>query len=175
MPIEIKSTVDLTEMLKRFSGIQQGLPQAIHRAVVNSIQAMSAYLVRDRLSHRGPDTLGVVTGTARRSIASGVEGIVPTGGVVRGYFGSPLRYVRAHDQGFAGTVRKRAHSRRTKKGGVAAVRAHDVRMNIRARRFFKKTIEVGQPGVERRVRTALRVLAVTGKVPTFSDIESGGE
>lgn len=162
--IRMLMTVDLFKILQSVGALKDA-PLAVQQAVHNSVQAMDRFLVADRLSKRGPDTLGVVTGTARRSIAHGV-GL--KGKIVEGYFGSPLRYVRAHELGFVGQVQVRAHARR----GVP-VRAYSRIVNMRARGFFKYTLNVGRPGVERRVLRAIRILVVTGKVPTFAQIETG--
>ena len=129
---------------------------------------MDRYLVVNRMSRRSPETLGVITGTARRSIAHN-SGVV--GDKAFAEISSPLRYVRAHDQGFQGIAKVRAHQR-TAKGRTATVRGHQRRMNMRARRFFLKTLQVNKPGTEARVVRALKILARTGRIPNFAELAS---
>lgn len=161
MAVQIQTTVDMVELLKA----AKVLPQA-HAAVKQALhvvtQRMVRYLTLDRLSKQGPDTLASRTGTARRSIQFGVE---DRGTSIESFFGTPLRYVRAHDQGFVGQVRVKAHTRR----GFPVV-AHDRMMNIRARRMFERTLREEETNISPTVVRALKILTMTGKLPSFSDL-----
>ncbi len=139
-------------------------------AIVRSaLRAASLAMLRDvqinRLSHQ---YLGVDTGTGRRTIQ---QRVVDRGDSIRAEIGSPLVYMRAHEEGFEGAVQVRAHTRRlnslqvrrgkvTKKSAKAAkraggsstafVRAHTRQVRMRARRFLRDTVlqEAGKlPGL----------------------------
>lgn len=116
-------------------GMERGIQIVARRAVQSQ---MSAPKRGSRLFQ-----LGVDTGTARRSIATKVE---QGGGVTRGIFGSPLRYVRAHEMGFSGEVKVRAHVRRLRGRASSKraarsldafyVRAHKRQVNMRGLFFL---------------------------------------
>ena len=138
---------------------QASLVETVRRSVSLSINAMIADVVRNKMSGQ---YLGVITGTARRSITGGVRATPQS---VTGEFGSGLIYVRAHELGFRGTVAVKAHNRTS---GTARVRPHQRVMNMRARRFLRDSLEQGIPGLDKRLRVALQYLITTGQVPDAS-------
>ena len=143
--------------------LEQVTDEALRRTIRGTLQlsldSMVANVVRNKMSGQ---LLGVVTGTARRSIASEIR---ETPDSIIGAFGSPLRYVRAHELGFHGAVSVRAHTRRG-----YAVSAHQRIMNLRARNFLREALNEGIPGLARRVVRGLRILIETGTPPAVTEL-----
>lgn len=157
MPEQIRLTLD--GMLERFKYLGKDLPAAVYSAMILSAEAMLADVVRNRMSGQ---YLGVKTGNARRSMDGFARA---TGNSVEAVIGNPFVYVRAHEQGFSGTVQVRAHARRTRRGSTT-VRAHAMRMNVRARHFIRDTVRAAKEPTADRVTRAIYITAKTGKVPT---------
>jgi len=127
------------------------------------------------------------TGTAIRSISASPSWW-PTDDGAAGTFGSNLEYVKAHEQGFQGTVQVQAHERRLFRyrsargkrlkrrkrveGALAEVRAHSRNVNIRARHFFRDTLKEQKPAFDVRLRKAILVATRLGRVATPADLES---
>lgn len=154
----IARTVSMEEFERLMVAAGKKAPAALKNAMRAAVQAMIRDVVANRLSNQ---YLRVDTGGARRSITGEVRG---GGERILGVIGSPLRYVRAHEEGFKGSVQVRAHTRRrssletrsgkaTKKSvkavkarlragrsGYSHVKAHSRFMNIRARRFLRDTV-----------------------------------
>lgn len=194
--------LDVSELAQALDALGLNVAEAVRRAAVLSVESMIADVVRERMSGQ---LLGVVTGTARRSMA-GLTGGGSTPGAaamenaakarstvsptrVTSEWGSPLAYVRAHEEGFHGMVGVRAHVRRrartarawsieTHRGtvfgrrpkGVVYVTGHAMRMNVRAKRFMAATVAAKAPSVSDRVWAALRILARTGRIPTYAQL-----
>lgn len=184
-------------------------PETLREAVYVSIVSMMRDAIKNKMTGQ---YLGVVTGTARRSIAGQAAGskAPPTyaamqseaqsrtrlaGTRIVGEFGSPLGYVRAHEEGFAGTVQVPGHTRRivslvtnargrvTTKSAkeyrkavaagrktIALVRPHAMRMNIRAKHFLRDSLREGVPGLERRLERSILILAKTGRPASPSEL-----
>jgi hypothetical protein len=127
------------------------------------------------------------TGTAIRSISASPSWW-PTDDGAGGQFGSNLDYVKAHEQGFKGTVQVREHERRLFRyrskrgkalkrrkrieGALATVKAHPRNVDIRARHFFRDTLKEQKPAFNVRLRKAILVATRLGRVATPSDLES---
>ncbi len=128
------------------------------------------------------------TGTAIRSISASPSWW-PIDDGAAGTFGSNLDYVKAHEQGFQGTVQVQAHERRLFRyrsartgarlkrrklveGAVAEVRAHSRNVNMRARHFFRDTLKEQKPAFAVRLRKAILVATRLGRVATPADLES---
>lgn len=152
-------TVTLDELQKMIRGVGDKFPEIAERAMTASVQAMVRDVVANRMTGQ---YLGVVTGTARRSITGRVKRGASS---ITASIGSTLKYVRAHEMGYTGPVQVRAHQRRlvelsSGRGGkitkasarkykkakaagrktMSHVRAHTRRVNIRARRFLRDTV-----------------------------------
>jgi hypothetical protein len=109
------------------------------------------YCQENKLSSRGPMTLGVVTGKLRQSMKR-IPARVLGPAIISG-IGSNLAYAAPHEFGFKGTVRVPAHWRkppvtnkgkklRARRAGAhsARVREHDMRLNIRERAYTRRSI-----------------------------------
>lgn len=131
--------------------------QAIARALDYENELTVGHIAADKLSQRGPTTLGVRTNRLRSSVRP--QKAIISGGAVLSAIGSNVVYAAAHEYGFTGTVQVPQHTRRRSslgavskqvsavfnpktgkitKGRPAAsgpitVRAHPMKMNIRAR------------------------------------------
>jgi phage gpG-like protein len=127
-------------------------PMTVLRPVAAALDRQNelsiGYIVRNKLSRRGPTTLGVRTGLLRRSLRRSKATIHGRG--VRSAIGTNVAYAGVHEFGFDGNVTVRAHTRRIrsrdvqrrsgndKRGGLAAsgvafIRSHSRHMSIPAR------------------------------------------
>lgn len=184
--------LSIDQMLERFKFLGAALRPTVFRAMLVSAQRMRRDVVEKRLSGpRGaPGILGVVTGNARRSITD-EAGIV--GDKIYALFGSPLKYVKAHEEGFHGPVQVRAYDRRRlgkikavsiapatrgsvikrgaqtaaqRRAGPIHVKAHTRKVNIIAKHFIRDTLLAAKVPTEARILKALTIAAATGKLPT---------
>jgi len=189
--------LNMDEMIQRFRFIGKNLAPTIYRAMLVSAQAMLRKGVVEHMSGAkrgsGPSLLGVETGSARRSM---IDQAGLAADKVFALIGSPLGYVRAHEEGFDGPVQVRAHTRRiirlkrntrtgrvskksaaaykasVRKGGkrFAYVRAHDRKVDIVAKHFIRDTVLESVAPTEQRILKALMIAARTGKIPTTGQL-----
>jgi len=150
-------------------------------------EATVADVITNRMnfSSNGP----VITGSLRRQTGFAVKSVrvVPAeimGNGVTSSFGSNLRYLKAHEYGFVGTVNVRAHLRRRFIHGTATknvfdfitrevvrkkvatrrvdkdareifVRAHSMKMNLPARHMFGETLAKHSPQYSKAINAAI--------------------
>ena len=174
----------LRELERKLKGLEDKVPNAIAVALRESMRVMVRHVQERKLSGQ---YLRVQTGTARRSFRQSVKF---TRAVITGIIGSPFAYVRAHEEGFRGTVKVGAHTRRRrvhaigKRGqklkrskwedrGSIQVRGHTRRVNMRARRFLQDTMRENVGRTRLRVIRSLSMLAKMGRVPTAAEVRSG--
>lgn len=188
--------LDAQQIIDRFRFLGQALVPTVYNAMLVSANRMLRDVVQKRMSGpRGaPGILGVVTGTARRSMIDLVELQKET---ISAIIGSPLSYVKAHELGYHGPQNVRAHMRRrlgaakaisiapatrgqiVKRGAITRaqrakgpimVKAHTRKVNIVAKHFIRDTIFAAKLPTETRIVNALLIAAKTGKVPTAAQI-----
>jgi hypothetical protein len=191
MPDTIKLNLD--EMIQRFKFLGEHLAPTVYSAMLITAQNMLRDVVSKRMSNprRGSTAtnLGVDTGTARRSMIdqAGLEAER-----VFALIGSPVDYVKAHEEGFHGTVNVPGHVRRNvslkrnvKTGLVSKtsarqykaalkaghkttsfVRAHKMKLDIMAKHFIRDTVQEAVAPLEKRVLQALMIATKTGSVPS---------
>jgi hypothetical protein len=189
--------LDLKGMQERLAAL--GGPK-FTRTILSAVRLTMQGWLRATVQKMSGPYLGVVTGTARRSM---ISTSVASADTVIGRFGSPLIYVRAHELGFSGSVQVAAHTRmltgNIKKAKIrlrkaqrrlgadepidlrnfsgfgsfkrtAFVRAHTRRVDMWARRFMRDSIAEDQPKLNDRMRRAILMLARTGKPPTVGEL-----
>jgi hypothetical protein len=185
MPTE--RVLNMDEMLKRFEFLGANLPASVFNAMLGSAKVMLASVVR---KVRG-QYLKVDTGRGWQSFEDFAR---LKGANIQAGIDTDVTYMRAHEEGFHGRVQVRAHTRQayrvagpsgraTKKSArefklararslrrVIYVRAHSMRMNIRARRFMGDTVDQQFAPTQDRVVKALVLAARTGEVPTVAQI-----
>ena len=183
-------------MVKRFQFLGKALRPSVYAAMKLSAKRMRKDVVSERLS--GPrgayGILGVVTGAARRSIASET---FASNEQITALFGSALGYVKAHEEGFKGVEKIRAHERRRRgkikavsiaaatrgkvtkraaptaaqrRAGSISVSAHSRKVNIVAKHFIRDTLRAAKIPTENRILRALTIAASTGRIPTPDEI-----
>ena len=157
---EARKTVTLEGLEDLVQRVGKGLPRVARTVLQASLAAMVRDVTVNRMSGQ---YLGVDTGKGRQSVRTSGH-LSPAGDRMRIYFGSPLGYIRAHEEGYTGPVQVREHTRRMLrpthyKGKVskrsakeikaalrkgrkpyAHVRAHTRQVRIRARRFIRDTL-----------------------------------
>lgn len=191
MPDTVRLSLD--QMLERFKFLGKQLAPTVYRAMLVSGQEMLRRTVKDHMSgpRRGskPSVLGRDHGTARRSMIAQTEF---KNEVIGSLVGSPLGYVRAHEEGFDGSVQVRGHTRRiirlernTKTGRVskksaaaykaasrragktlAFVRPYKRDVRMPALHFIRDAVLESVTPTENRIVKALMYAARTGQVPT---------
>jgi hypothetical protein len=188
--------LSMADMLKRFEFLGVNLPRTVYVAMLVAAQKMLRDVVSKRMSNprRGSTAtnLGVDTGTARRSMIERA-GLTPER--VFAMIGSPIEYVRVHEEGFHGTQNVKAHVRRrlgvikavaigasrgavVKRAAVTArqkrldashpihVRSHSRKVDIIAKHFIRDTVLQNVEPTQDRIVQALVIAAKTGQVPT---------
>jgi hypothetical protein len=183
--------LNMDEMLKRFEFLGAKAPEAVRNAMMVSAEAMLAGVVRKL---RG-QYLNVRTGHGWQSMQ---EFTRVAGDSIKAGIDTDVGYMKAHEEGFHGRVQVREHTahrlgrilavdvksrtvskraRPTKREiarGSWTVRAHDMQMNIRARRFMRDTINEQFDATANRVERALVIAARTGSIPTRAQLAGGG-
>lgn len=182
MSLEIRLTFDTEAAQRRFEALREVGPKALAVAARRSLLLLVRHVTRQKLMGQ---VLRRRTGTLIRSITASPR-VEVTPNVVRGTFGSHLGYAQAHEEGFTGTVSVRAHVRRVRARdvrarvegrrriiarGIAVVRAHSRRVNLRPRYFLRATMKEKAADVQRRFARALRIATMTGRVPQAGDLE----
>lgn len=185
--------LNLDEMIQRFRHLGENLAPTVHSAMLISAQQMLRDVVKNRMSNprRGSTAfnLGVDTGTARRSM---VDRAGMAAESVFALIGSPIDYVKTHEEGFHGTQHVHGYVRRqvalvrsartgkvTKKSAAkykAAVmgrlknriyvRPHGRKVDIIAKHFIRDTVFQAVAPLEQRVLRALMIASKTGRVPS---------
>lgn len=167
---DISTRIDLGRIYKL---VDLMTPAQVGRAIARGLRLGMLEIERDTIQKISGPYLGIVTGTARRSIRSRVQVLADR---IQGVVGSPLRYVRAHELGFRGRVQVPGHTRQlvtlVRRGGkvtkksarefkaavaagrkrIAYVRPHSRYLHLRARHFLRDAIQ------DRRGRARILVL-----------------
>ena len=105
--------------------------------------------------------LKVRTGDLRRSFA--LPRFESRGAEIRAYVGTNVKYARLHEYGFNGAVAVKSHQRMmTKAFGrivknprLITVRAHSMKMNVRARPFMAPSLKENKENIVTDIRKAL--------------------
>lgn len=170
--ITIELTPNSVATMERLRGLPNTILTAIAAAMDYQNELTIGAIQRNKLSKRGPDTLGVVTGRLRKSINRSAARI--EGEAVESTIGSNVAYAGVHEFGFSGEVnvssfyRKNPRADVTATGprggkkliaaGVSLVRSHRRMMNMPARAYIRTTIEERAPAyskeIEKRVNAA---------------------
>lgn len=165
--------------------IERAVPR-IHKSLLVSVQVTVLRMVRWVVTRKLlGQYLNRVTGTGIRSVTASPDWW-PIDAGAAGRFGSNLDYMRAHEQGFSGTVAVREHERRLFRyrsartgarlkrrkatGGMATVSAHSRNVTIRARHFFRDTLDENRTSFELRLRKAILIAVRLGRVATAGDL-----
>jgi phage gpG-like protein len=122
------------------------LDKAAAAAVDDENKLTVSAIVSEKLSRRGPTTLGVVSNRLRPSIRA-TRAVISAGGITAS-IGSNVIYAGVHEFGFDGNVRVRTHARRLtqvfgrklRPPSIALVPAHDRRMTFPARAYIRTTL-----------------------------------
>lgn len=127
-----------------------GAGARVQRSILNVVDRQNEFTIgaitSQRLSRRGPETLGVVTNRLRSSIRASKSLI--SGDTIRATIGSNVAYAGVHEFGIDANVTVRAHSRTiTQVFGkridprASTVRSHTRHMLFPARAYIRKTVE----------------------------------
>lgn len=170
-------------MSDTISTVVEGLPELIdHLNFVGSIDesigktmlrltiALQRKVKKDKLSGPRPQLLGVKTGRLRRSITANVSGQgTPE---VSGVVGTNVRYGRAHEFGFDGTVSVRAYVRarvgqvkdarrltksaRATSSAVIQVSPHTRKMHVPERSYLRSSLREMKPEIMQALADTVR-------------------
>ena len=181
----IERKLNIHEMVERFSFLGAKLPRVLFVAMLVSGKAMLASVSRKL---RG-EYLNVRTGHGWQSMGDFTRA---SGDKIQAGIDTDVGYMKAHEEGFHGTVQVRGHLRRivslqrndrsglvTKRSSTAFkraikaraartafVRPHTMKMNLRARRFMRDTVNQQVEPTAARIEKAMVIAASTGQIPT---------
>lgn len=139
------------EVMARLQRISERLMPELRVSLERLTVKLQTIVRADKLSGQ---VLNVKTGRLRNSIA---RDVVEEGQRVTGMVSSPVKYARAHEYGFSGTVGVREHMRTIKQAfgrpiepTEVTVSAHSMKMNLPERSFLRSSLEeLEQAGVIR--------------------------
>lgn len=146
--MSIDFTIALTPESTRFLARLDQAPVQMQKQLLRVIDRENLYTVgkiqSERLSRRGPDTLGVVTNRLRSSLRA-ARAVLGAAGEILSSIGSNVLYAAVHEFGFDGEVTVRAHTRRIfeKLGAGSTIAIFDPRTG----RISRRKRKVRQPGV----------------------------
>lgn len=144
--------------------VNRNIEQALTREALHLVGYIQANKLSDQVLH-------VRTGRLRRSITARFEG--QGTGTFRAYVGTNVKYARAHEYGFEGSVNIREHKvkEHTRMQKIAfgklmtnprrvtvkehTVAAHTAHLNIKARPFLKPSLEENAPRITKNIRAAI--------------------
>lgn len=166
----ITLTSNAAQIVREIGGFTAAMEQNIAKALDKENQFTVGIIQEKRLSGPRPQQLGVVTNRLRGSIRARKAVLVDH--VIDSGIGSNVAYAGALEGGFQGTVKVKAHTRKdsrfdvhggggsevnlktgrlrkapTKKValGFVTVRAHTMKMNVKARHYIEGTVEERAP------------------------------
>lgn len=140
---------------------------AVGTAVTREAINLVAYVKENKLTD---NVLKVQTGRLRRSITYRVE---KRGSEFIAYVGTNVKYARAHELGFSGTVSVKAHvvkeskrkmtmafgkpmkNPRTVTVSQHTVKQHSMKMNLKARPFLQPSLAENTPRIQNNLRAAV--------------------
>ena len=126
----------------------------VQTAIVQSVGRSALRLQREVMQNRlSGQVLNVRTGNLRRSIH---QRVTNTGGAVIGEVNTNVRYGKAHEYGFAGTVNvkaslrqvRQAFGRPLKSPRYVQVRAHSRNVRLPERSFLRSALRDMRPMIE---------------------------
>jgi hypothetical protein len=128
---EAKVTLDRVDLIANW----HRLAPKIAATMALQDELLVGHIVQSKLSQRGPDTLGVVTGRLRRAVRPR-KPVIGGNSVVSG-LGANVRYLATHEFGFRGTVQVRAHERRSARFEGQRISLRDAKQ-IRGKALLRK-------------------------------------
>ena len=187
MPVSIQLTTNASAVLTRLRRMPFEMAEGIAAAINEQNERTVTAVITNRMNYPGKGP--VIADGLRRQSGMAVKSVrtVPAeirGNTISGSFGSNLKYVRAHEFGFTGTVNVRAHTRRrfrygkekvfeyfdvitrtfqqsTKrgrrvvKGSETFVKAHTMQMRLPARNMFRDTLAIRVPSYSAAISDAI--------------------
>lgn len=155
--------IQLTSNAAAITATLEEFPEKMARAIVKTMDKENeetvGVIAREKLSQRGPTTLGVVSNRLRLSVRK--TSALVSGVDVVSSIGSNVKYAAAHEFGFTGVVQVKAHKRRiiahdryrkhgrgfikTQSGIPGTIRAHSMKMNLPERSYIRSTLQERAP------------------------------
>jgi len=118
----------------------RGMLRAVARAMDYQNDLTVSHIHERRMSQRGPDTLGVVTGRLRRSIRATRARVI--GNAVQSSIGSNVRYMAPHEFGFDGIVNVAAYAKKEYRKMVIFGRRRKIRLADKMVKAHKKHLRI---------------------------------
>lgn len=137
------------EVARRFRSIPDGVRSKVTDSIGRLTLRLQRKVVQEKLSGQ---VLKVRTSTLRRSID---QRIVTDTTAISGIVSTNLKYGKAHEEGFHGTVTVKEHLRLVKQAFGkplkypvwATVKSHSVKMNIPEKSFLRTSLREMQPEI----------------------------
>ena len=144
--ITIELTPESQALIERFHGAPARLGARVARTVDLQNQLTIGYAQANKMSQRGPATLGVRTNRLRSSLRA--TAAVQEGALITSAIGTNVVYAAAHEFGFDGEVAVRAHSRKVsqafgqplKAAVSASVKAFSRHVHLPVRSFIRSSL-----------------------------------
>lgn len=136
---EITGTSQVVERIKQITpNVRTALQKQVQRLTIQ----LQIHVVRDKLQGQ---VLNVRTGRLQRSISQTVTSDATS---VTGVVSTAVKYARAHEYGFSGTVNVKEHLRtitqafgkELKEPVTSTVKAHSMKMNLPERSFLRSAL-----------------------------------
>ena len=152
------SIVGGTELTTRVKGFDPKLRSALTKIITRLTVKLLRNVKADKLTGQA---LNVRSGRLRRSINMRIDGADTA--KVSGAVGTNLRYGRAHEYGFSGTVSVKESMRMVKQAfgrsitpTQVTVRAHSMKMNLPERSFLRSALAEMGPEIEAELRSGVQ-------------------
>jgi len=144
-------------LVMRFKALDPKLRTALTKAVTRLTMQLLRDVKENKLTGQALNTR---SGRLRRSINAVVEGQGTL--TVTGAVGTNLKYARAHEYGFQGSVTVREHLRTVKQvfgkpiGPIqVTVKSHAMRMNLPQRSFLRSALKELEPTIMKELTAAV--------------------
>ncbi len=142
--------IDLSPRARALLGQIKELPKRTQREMARAMDKQNeltiGVIARERMSQRGPSTLGVVTGRLRRSVSRSRARVF--GHQIIGAIGTNVEYAGVHEFGFTGKVEIGQFTRRNRSGDIYSVRGAEVSRRMALRMGILHQSQAGQQARE---------------------------
>lgn len=161
--IEIRLTDTAAAITRQLATFPDRMGAAIFAAMDHENELTIGHIQAERLSRRGPETLGVVTNRLRSSIRK--TNALWNGNRVDSSIGTNVEYAGVHEFGFDGDVNVRAHTRHVHLYRQGTLLLSKGLASIRARALGKTKIGKAVASGISQVRAHVRHMKIKARAP----------
>ncbi len=162
--IQIDVTSNAQEVLLRVKGFPPRMALAVAKALDEENELTVGYIDAQKLSRRGPTTLGVRSNRLRSSVRASKATV--SGAVINSAIGSNVVYAGAHEYGFDGNVTVRSFFRKNHRSDQSSASAE---FNPKTGKIRKIKPRLAASGVS-HVRSFNRHMRIPERAPIRTGI-----